>query len=177
MIPTRGKILCEVMARDRLLPSGIWLADKMKSEKKDNVAMVKGVGDGVKEIRRTDIVHYKQNFGQKIMWEGKQLIFLKPEEVIAIERDIGIMALGSNVICKLIQEEKIGTMIVPEMVRQNSGDYHGEVVSVGKDFPDKLTKGDKIIFFRGEGYRFKTFEGREELISLQAKWIGGKIGN
>lgn len=170
--PTRGKVLCEVVTRERVLPSGIILPDRQRLEKKDNICQCLGVGDEVKVIRRTDIIHYKENFGQKIRWEGKLYVFLKTEEIIAIERP-EIIALGSTVICKLVQEEKIGTFIVLENVRQNSGDYYGEVVAVGPDFPDKLERGDRVIFFRGEGYRFRTLD-RVDLICLQAKWIGGK---
>ena len=95
IIPTRGKYLCEVMERARQLSSGLWLAEKMKEEKKDNVCRCLGVGDpeinnkgkAVTTIaRRTDIIHYKRGFGKKITYEGRKYIFLRNQDIVAIER-------------------------------------------------------------------------------------------
>lgn len=200
LLPVRGKILAEIISRERTLPSGLILPDKQRLEKKDNIARVLGVGDPVisnkgKPIpmiaRRTDIIHYKEGFGKKLNYEGKKLIVLKQDEVIAIERidapkyplplpeflklKVNIIALGSMVICKLVQEDTIGSIIVPDNVKQNSGDFYGEVVAVGSDFIDKsLKKGGKVIFLRGEGYRFRTWESREELIAIKECWIYAK---
>lgn len=176
IVPTRGKILCEEISRERKLPSGIWLADRIKSEKKDNICRCIGVGDGVKTARRTDIIHYKRGFGNKLTWNGKKLISIKADEILAIEREGKIIAPGSSVIARLVYRDTIRSIIVPDSAKTYNGDYYGEVISVGPDYPDKSLKaGDKIIYLRNEGYTFKTHGTREELISIQEKWIGGKI--
>lgn len=184
LLPTRGKILAEIIGRERVLPSGLILPDKQRFEKRDNICKCLGVGDpGVDKkgnpipmvVRRTDFLHYKEGFCKKLTYEGKKLVILKQEDVICIERNGQILALGSMVICRLVQEDKIGTIIVPDNVKQNSGGFYGEVVAVGPDFMDKsLKKGDKVIFLRGEGYRFRAYESREELISIKSEWIYGR---
>jgi co-chaperonin GroES (HSP10) len=40
----KGKYLCEVLRRERKLSSGLWIADRIKAEKKDNIARVIDVG-------------------------------------------------------------------------------------------------------------------------------------
>lgn len=185
ILPYRGTYLCEVLGRHRQLASGLWLADRIKSEdKKDNVCRCLGVGDPLvgkkgKVIptvaRRTDIIHYKQNFGKKFEWEGKRLISLKTDEIIAIEREEKVLAVGSMVITKLQYAEKMGSFYVPDNAKQNSGDFTGEVVSVGPDYPDKsLRVGNRIIYLRGEGYKFRTYETRVELRAVKEVWIYGK---
>jgi co-chaperonin GroES (HSP10) len=180
ILPTRGKALCEILSRDRQLASGLWMADKQRHEKKDNVARCLGVGDLAYkqdpwEVRRTDIIHFKQGFGKKFDWEGRKLIALKPDEIIAVEREGQVIAVGKTVICKLRYAEKLGSIIVPDNAKQNSGDYVGIVISVGKGFKDKSLKaGDEIIYLRNEGYRFRMYEGREELLSIKECWCYGK---
>lgn len=178
MIPTRGKVMCKIINREKVLPSGIIIPDRVKSEKKDNVAECIGVGDGVKMARRTDLIHYKENFGQKITYEGRRLLFLKEDEIIAIERCGVILALGSMVIVKLKLDEKIGTIIVPEKTREISGNFSGEVVSIGPDFMDnRLKVGEEIVYLRAEGYRFRTYETRENLLSVKDKWVYARKDN
>jgi co-chaperonin GroES (HSP10) len=156
------------------------MADKQRHEKKDNVARCLGVGDLAHkqdpwEVRRTDVIHFKQNFGKKFDWEGRKLIALKPEEIIAVEREGQVIAVGKTVICKLRYAEKVGSIIVSDNVKQNSGDYVGIVISVGKGFKDRSLKaGDEIIYLRNEGYRLRTYEGREELLAIQEKWCYAK---
>jgi len=183
LLPVRGKLLCQVINRDRVLPSGLILPDRQRFEKQDNIARVLGVGDPAIDkkgkpiptiVRRTDLVHYKEGFCKKLSYDGRKLVVLKQEEVIAIERGPEILALGSMVICKLIQEDTIGSIVVPDSVKQNSGDYYGEVIAVGSEFTDKsIKKGDKVIFLRGEGYRFRTWS-REDLIAVKECWIYGR---
>lgn len=151
------------------MSSGIILPDRAKSEKKDNICKCLGVGGDIKVIRRTDILHYKQGFGKKLIYEGEKYIVLTQEEVIAIERDV-VVAPENLIICKLVQEERIGRIVVPDNVKQNSGDYFGEVVASSRD---EIKKGDKIVFLRNEGYRFRTLD-REDLISIKMKWIYGR---
>jgi chaperonin GroES len=188
LLPTRGKYLCKVLTRERKLPSGLYLADRIKSEKKDNVALCVGVG-GAKIGKngkklpilagRGDIVHYKYVFAVKVRWQGENYVFLRNEDIIAIEDDAGkVKAVGSMVIAKLEYAKKSGSIIIPESVKQNSGDFKGVVVSVGPEYPDKVLKvGDEIVFLRGEGYVFRTLNGNKELLAIKECWVYGKEKN
>lgn len=173
--PLRDTIICEVLARTRRLASGLWLAEKIKSEdNKDNVVRCIEVGEGMDKSWAGSIVHYKQQFGKKFTYESRKLISLKKDEIIAIEKDDKVIAVGSMVIVKLQYAEKSGSIWIPDNAKQNSGDFTGEVVSVGPEYPDKdLKRGDRIIYLRGEGYRFRTYEGRQDLKAVKEKWIYG----
>ncbi len=181
LFPTRGKILCKILSREKVLASGIILPDLIKSEKKDNFARVVGVGDPVigkkgKKIlpitRRGEWVHYKLNFGKKLTYNNENLIILKNDEIIAIEDEQGnLKAVGSMVIVKLVREDKIGSIILSDGAKLLEGDFYGEVISVGSDFPDKdLKKGDKVIYLRDEGYKFKGYNDREEYHAVKSCW-------
>jgi len=170
IVPTKNKILCEVVLRERKLPSGLWLTDRIKNEKKDNVARCIGVGKDIKGVRRTDLVHFKAPFARRLTYNGKNLLVLKEDEVIAIERDGEVKAVGNMVIAKLEYSKKIGSIIVPDNAKQNSGDFIGKVVSCGPDYPVDLPKDTSLVFLRNEGYRFKTYDTREELIAIKERW-------
>lgn len=174
IIPIKDKILGEVINREKVLPSGIILPDKQKLEKKDNVCRCLGVGSEVKLAKRGDIVHYKEGFCQKLTYEGKALVFIKDQDVIAIEREGHILAVGSMVIVRL-EYSKLseGGIEIPDCALQNSGEFVGEIVSAGIDFPDRLKKGDKVIYLRNEGYRFRTM-AREDLLAVKSCWVYGK---
>lgn len=223
LLPTKGKIICEVILRERQLPSGLWMADKQRLEKKDNVARVLGVGDpAIKDCylcherrwtrppckyinkktgklkdsskkckaygkldtiiaKRTDIIHFRNGHGIKLKHGEKQYVMLINDDVIALEGELNngqstwIKAVGSIVIVKLHYVEKIGSIIVPENAKQMSGDCHGEVISVGPDYPDKgLKQGDKLIFLRNEGYRFRGYYDRQDYHAVKERWIYGR---
>jgi len=184
LLPTRGKLLAEVISRERMLPSGLVLPDKQRLEKKDNICRCLGVGEpGISPkgkpipmiARRTDIIHFDHvSVRNRFTYENRKYLVFTNNEIIAIERDGEIIAPRSNVICKLTYAEKVGKIIIPENVKVNSGDFWGEVVAVGPDYPDtNLVKGDNIYYLRSEGYRFRTL-GREDLLSVQEKWIYGR---
>lgn len=205
ILPTRGKILAVKVSREKVLSSGIIIPDKLKSEKTDNVARVLGVGDSAiktcylchdkprckllrknrrcKErgkliptlVRRTDIVHYKEVYAQKLRYEGQDYIFLTNESVIAIEREDKIIAVGSMVIVKLIRKKEVGKIILSDGACVQEGEFYGEVVSIGPDFPDKSLKvGDKLLYERDEGYRFTGFNDRQEYLAIKSMWCCGK---
>lgn len=204
--PTRGKYIGEILSRERQLASGLWIADKIKLEKKDNVAICRSVGEPSvktcytcheKKICKSqschaknkpmpivaqpnDILHYKRSFGTKMEYRGKKYIVLHNNDIIAVEhRDTGqIRAVGAMIIIKLMYADKIGSIIVPDQAKLYSGEYWGEVVSVGPDLPyhHELLVGDKIVFCRNEGYKFKPFfnANYEELYAVKAKWVMGR---
>jgi len=203
IIPTRGKYLCELLTRDRQLPSGLWIADKIKSDKNDNIAKCIGVGDRGRKTcytchdirsckksclekdqilpivaKRTDIIHYKTNYGQKLMIEGKKYVFLENQDIIAIEDDRGTLkAPGSQVIIKKVEADKINNMFIPDQTKLYSGEFWGEVIAIGPVYEDKSLKvGDKVFYDRNEGYAFKPFYGdfKDILYSVKSKWITAK---
>lgn len=203
LLPTRGKYLCKPLSRDRKLASGLWLADKIKSEKTDTVCRCIGVGEPtIKECylchdlpmckkrkckskgktlpiiaKRTDILHFKRAFGVRIRYENEPYILLKNQDIVAIEDDSGrISAPGSLVIVRLQYATHAGMIEIPDSAKMYNGDYWGEVISVGPEYPDRsLGVGDKIAYMRNEGYRFKGFKDRQEYFSIKEKWIGGKL--
>lgn len=199
IIPKKGTYLAEIVSRTKQLPSGLFLADKIKDEKNDNVAKCLGVGgpaikscylchdkrmckkkckDKGKLVpiaaRRTDILHFKQNFGRKFNYEGRQLISLTNNDLIAIEREDKILAVGSMVIVKLVRKEGVGSIILSDGAQVSEGEFHGQVVSVGPDFPDKSLKiGDRLLYERDEGYRFIGFNDRQDYLAIKSIWCGG----
>lgn len=204
ILPTRGKYLCEVISRIKQTESGLWLADKLKDDAKDNVARCIGVGSPTiktctychykkqcktkcKEkgklipivAKRTDYIHYKAVYAKKIKYNGKLLVFLTHEDIIAIETESGdIKAPGSNIIIKISFAEKSHGIIIPDIAKRDSGEYWGEVVAVGNQYPDKSLKiGDKLLYLRNEGYKFKTYKNNIELYSVREKWCDGKRGD
>lgn|SRR3990167_1469396 len=44
LTPTKGKYLCELLKRERQLPSGLWLAERIRSERRDNIARLLKTG-------------------------------------------------------------------------------------------------------------------------------------
>jgi len=204
IVPTRGKILAVKVSREKILESGIVIPDRLKSEKTDNVARVIGVGDPAiktcylchdkprckllhkgrhcKErgkvmpmlARRTDIIHYKEVFAQKLRYEEQDYVIMTAESVIAIERDEKIMAVGSMVIVRLVRKKEVGKIILSEGACVQEGEYHGKVVSVGPDFPDKNLKiGDKLLYERDNGYRLTGYADRVDYYAVKEKWCGG----
>ncbi len=187
LVPKRGTYLCKVIDRIKELPSGLFIADKIKSDRNDNFARCIGMGNPAIDKKgkskpllpcRGAIIHYKMNFGKKFNYEGKHYISLKEDEVIAIERDDGLHAIGSMVIVKLIYQEKQGSIYMPQgATQQNSGEYYGKAISIGPDYPDKnLRVGDKVVYLRSEGYAFRPYNNidTKELLAVKECWIYGK---
>ncbi len=208
IIPTRGKILAVKISREKVLSSGIIIPERLKGEKIDNVARVLGVGSPARKscylchdktacklirkgryckehgkvmpmiARRTDIIHYKEPFAQKLRYEGQDYIFLTSEAIVAIEREEKMQAVGSMVIIKLVRQENVGSIILSDGAKTLEGEFYGKVISVGPDFPDKsLKSGDKLHFLRDEGYRWTSYYAREEYLSIKEKWVAARVDN
>ena len=172
IVPCRGKLLCEVTSREKVLPSGIILLDKQRHEKKDNVARCIGVGEGVEIARRTDLIHFRYcSQNHRFKWEGKTLLSVLASEVIAIERD-KIIAPKDRVIVKLVREESIGSIILSDGAKVLEGKFYGEVVDDGAGLD--LKPGDRIAYVRDEGHRFTTYGTREDMVSVRERWVCGR---
>lgn len=57
----------------------------------------------------------------------------------------------TNVLVRAVYEEKSGTIVIPDTVKKSSGNFSGEVVAVGPEYPWDLSPGDRIIYERNEG--------------------------
>lgn len=90
--PTRGKLLCELLSDITELPSGLVLARTVK-EKRHRAKVLSVGAPGLDRkgklvsimARPGDIVHFKQGFGTPLTYEGKKLVFLRNDEVLAVE--------------------------------------------------------------------------------------------
>lgn len=92
MIPTRGKLLAEVISDQKVLPSGLILADTIKDT--PHCGRVISVGKpGIdrrgREVKPCadpgDVVHFKKQYLS--FWEnkGKKYVFLKNDDIIGRE--------------------------------------------------------------------------------------------
>ena len=85
-----------------------------------------------------------------------------------------MIAVRDTVLIRLSYNPKIGSVYIPDEAKQYFGEYTGEVVAVGEEFPYELSVGDKIYLPRHEG--FKVYATKEYL-SLQEKWVVAKVGD
>jgi len=87
-----------------------------------------------------------------------------------------MIATRDTILINLIYNPKIGSVYIPDEAKQYSGEYVGEVVSVGEEYPypDELKKGDKIYYPRLEGFKVHA---KKEYLSLQEKWVVAKVGD
>lgn len=83
-----------------------------------------------------------------------------------------LKAVRDTILVKIIYADKMRGIVVPERVKQYSGNMWGEVVSVGPDYKYDVKRGDKVYYRRHEG--FKIIVGQEEFISLRNKWVVAK---
>lgn len=167
----RGRVVCEAVSRERVLPSGLILPDKAKSEKKDNVGRCISTGR---------MIHFLWQFADKFTYKDTDMFSIKDEYVIATEDEQGVAAVGSRVIITLEYAEHSGkdkVIITPDGYKALVGEYWGNVVSVGPDYPDRLEKGDKILYYRNDGHTLRGFYDRVDYLSVKERWVGGKICN
>lgn len=94
LIPTPGYILVEPVEASRQTQSGLYLPDTASPEKpqKGKVLAVGGeelLPNGVKKVspvKPNDVVIYKKWGGNEVKIEGKEYLFIKFEDVLAIEK-------------------------------------------------------------------------------------------
>ena len=80
-------------------------------------------------------------------------------------------AVGSQVIVKLEHEDKVGSIIIPDNAQAQGSGFWGKVIAVGWDCKLEIKEGDRILFFRNEGYEI-TEEG-DQYLSVEQKHIHG----
>jgi co-chaperonin GroES (HSP10) len=157
------------ISRIKKLKSGLYLAQTMKEDIKDNFALrIDGKYKGA-------YIHYKLNFGSKFRYEDKDYVSIKTGDIIAIEREGEIIAPGSLVIVKLQYASMSQSIVIPDSAKAQSGEFTGQVISVGPDYPDRTLKiGDHIFYLRAEGYKFTSYASRQEYLSVKECWVYGK---
>ncbi len=197
---TKGKVILETLHRERLLPSGIWMADKIPGEASDNVGKIVSIGRPVPKSCRNcqdkmwcrkkcaekgkmlkmegeigDICHFRGVFGKKFNFNDRKYVAINYEDIIALETAGNIRAVGSMLIAEREFAKQEGSIVIPDNAKQNSGNFWGNVIAIGPDYPDKsLNIGDKALYDRGEGYKFKTYAGGIEYYAIKERWIYGK---
>lgn len=85
---------------------------------------------------------------------------------------MALKAVRNCVIVKLLYDEKIGSIVVPETAKQYSGSFTGKVVAIGPEYRYDLKVGDKVYFRRHEGHRIR-YRG-ENYLSLRSRWVFAK---
>ena len=84
-----------------------------------------------------------------------------------------LKAVGKNLVVKLVHDEKVGTIIIPDTAQAQNSGFHGLVISVGEEFQYDVKPGDKVIYFRSEGFVFD--HENEEYLSVHQKHVLGII--
>ncbi|OGC68945.1 co-chaperone GroES [candidate division WWE3 bacterium RIFOXYC1_FULL_39_7] len=89
--PLSDFILIEPMEKETLLPSGIVIPDTAKEKPQEGKVISVGPGrrddDGDRvpmEVKAGDIVMYKKWGGTEIKVEGKELLLVKEEDILAV---------------------------------------------------------------------------------------------
>ncbi len=85
--PTAGYILIEPLDKETKTASGIYLPDS--AGEKPQKGKVLSVGDDTKDFKKpcavNDVVIYKKWGGNEVKIEGKEYLFVKFEDVLAVE--------------------------------------------------------------------------------------------
>lgn len=64
-----------------------------------------------------------------------------------------IRAVNDDVIVKAEYDEKSGLIYIPDQAKIESGEFYGEVISIGPEYPfrNEIKVGDRVVFTRHEG--------------------------
>ena len=85
--PAPGYLLIEPLEKETKTASGIYLPDN--AGEKPQKGTVLAVGDDVKDFKKPakahDVVFYKKWGGNEVKIEGKEYLFVKFEDVLAVE--------------------------------------------------------------------------------------------
>jgi len=87
MKPTKGKYLCSIISDAKRLPSGLYIAETIKEKPHRAVVIEAGDPKDGKEqsAKKNDIVHFQRVWNREVP-KDKTLIFVKEDEIVAIER-------------------------------------------------------------------------------------------
>jgi chaperonin GroES len=83
--PLRDYVLARPVQPETKTASGIYIPEK--SAEKGNDAIVKAIGDGVKDVKVGDVITYKGYSTVDVKSGGEDLILVKEEDIAAIERN------------------------------------------------------------------------------------------
>lgn len=152
----------------------IYLPANLKN--KDGWRSGEVITSGDKNLQPKDIIFFHKAF----IIRGSEVndnSFIKSQNIIAYVRNGNLCALRDDTIIKLIVDKKIGDspIILPNYnnVVRDKGNYYGELVSLGKDYPRQIEKGAKLIFPRNEGKQF-VYNG-DVYFTLKERWVLAKL--
>ena len=86
---------------------------------------------------------------------------------------MSIQAVKSMVIIKVHHKEQSGLVYIPDQSKAYNADFYGEVIDVGPDVMLDIVPGDKIMYYRHEGFPIDV-DG-EEYFALRSSHIMGII--
>ena len=170
--PLKDKVFVKAKRKEKT-ESGIYLPEKKHG--KDFGGIVAVVHPGDTTFKEGDEVFFDKYTEKRIRIDDEEYCVARKEKVLAIIRDNEIIATGDKVIVKVKYDEKIGNIVIPEYQgsKEYQSGFHGEVVSVGPEYPNELNKGDRVYFRRHEGKPFRYNE--EDYMSLKEKWVVGRV--
>lgn len=86
--PTAGYLLIEPLDKETKTASGIYLPDN--AGEKPQKGKVLAIGDDTKDFKKpakeNDLVIYKKWGGNEVKIEGKEYLFVKFEDILAVEK-------------------------------------------------------------------------------------------
>ena len=78
-------------------------------------------------------------------------------------------AVKDDIIVKKIFKDKEGSILIPDTAKDGSGEFYGDVVSVGPENTTGVKEGDKVLFTRHEGFEISS-KG-EKFYRLRQLWV------
>ena len=169
--PLKDKYIVEPVSIYGKTSSGIYTA----GGKKDipvKAVVVSGDGDAAPG----DTVYIKKYSWKEFRYDEKDLLCIKDQDILAIERAGEIRAPAGSIIVKLNYDVKDGRIVVPEKYRAVRSGIRAEVVAVHADLPYRIYPGDNIVILRmtdgtHEGREIDTDQGK--MWSVYEKWVEG----
>ena len=84
-----------------------------------------------------------------------------------------LKAVRDMVIIRLFYAEQMRGLYIADQAKTYHGDFHGETMSIGPEYPDKSLKvGDKVYFHRaGAPEGVPVYFGGEKLWALKERYF------
>lgn len=155
-----GKVVVEVLDEDNRTASGLYVARSGKERPLRGRVLSCGRDKHYKDIifkcpcKTGDVIHYKRFTSQQInsRFDGMRISTVYFGDIVAVERDNQLIATDENVIVQVFYKDTSSVIYIPDKFRSQISCFLGYVHSVGENYPNKLTIGEKIIFPRSEGF-------------------------
>ena len=170
--PLKNKYIVEPISIYGETKSGIYTAGSQKDLPIKGVVISAGGSQAVVG----DIVHIKKYTWKEFWYDGKDLICIKNEDILAIERGSKVIAPEGSVLVKIEYAEKDGKIYLPDSCKTVRADIRAEVFAVHSKSRYRIYPGDQIVIVRitdgaHEGRVIDTSQGK--LWSVYEKWVEG----